>query len=173
MSQVLVRLKECPILDDVRNFVPCPLKSLISRAKDGIELDRDPGTYTQITDPRGRMVAAIEKVQNSVTPQMAVDMVARYEAGASIREVAAAFNVHRETAARHLRASGTQLRKAGLTEEQAARAEALGPCPARRSHRWARSSASRRERSAGVSESVMWSFACHWSARMARPEACR
>ena len=124
MSQVLVRLKECPILDDVRNSSRA-LKSSISRAKDGIELDRDPGTYTQITDPRGRMVAAIEKVQNSVTPQMAVDMVARYEAGASIREVAAAFNVHRETAARHLRASGTQLGKAGLTEEQAARAEVL------------------------------------------------
>ena len=71
------------------------------------------------------MVTAIEKVQNSVTPQMAVDMLARYEAGASIREVAAAFNVHRETAARHLRSAGAQLRKTGLTEEQAARAEAL------------------------------------------------
>ncbi len=71
---------------------------MISRAKAGIELDRGPGTYTQITDPRGRVVAAIEKVQNSVTPQMAVDMVARYEAGASIREVAAAFKVHRESA---------------------------------------------------------------------------
>ncbi len=114
----------CPILDNVRKSSRA-LKALISRAKAGIELDRVPGTYTQITDPRARVVAAIEKVQNSVTPQMAVDMVARYEAGASIREVAAAFKVHRETAARHLRSAGAQLRKAVLTEEQTAQAEVL------------------------------------------------
>lgn len=114
----------CPILDNVRESSRAQ-KALISRAKAGIELDRVPGTYTQITDPRGRVVAAIEKVQNSVTPQMAVDMVARYEAGASIRKVAVAFNVHREAAARHLRSAGVQLRKAGLTEEQATRAEVL------------------------------------------------
>ncbi len=85
------------------------LKSLISRAKAGIELDRDPGTYTQITDPRGRMVAAIEKVQNSVTPQMVVEMVELYESDSSIRAVANAFNVHCEKAAPQKRSAGAQV----------------------------------------------------------------
>ena len=71
------------------------------------------------------MVAAIEKVQNSVTPQMTIAMVACYEAGASTREVAEAFNVHRETAARHLRAAGAQLRSSGLSEVQARQAREL------------------------------------------------
>lgn len=56
---------------------------------------------------------------------MTIDMVTCYEAGALIRDVVAAFNVHRQTAVRHLRSVGAQLRKAGLTEEQTARAEVL------------------------------------------------
>lgn len=82
----------CPELEDVR-ISSGTLKTLISRAKVGIELDREPGTCTKISDPRGRVVAAIEKVQNSVTPQMAIDIVACYKAGASIRETAVAFKL--------------------------------------------------------------------------------
>ena len=70
-------------------------------------------------------MASIEKVQNSVTPQMTIDMVACYEAGASIREVAAAFSVHRQTAARHLRSAGAEPRKPGLSIDQFSEARNL------------------------------------------------
>ncbi|MBX3311589.1 MAG: hypothetical protein KF916_01635 [Microbacteriaceae bacterium] len=63
-------------------------------------------------------MTSIEKVQNSVTPQMAIDMVALYNSGASINEVAREFKVHRETAARHLRAGGAQMRSLGLNDAQ-------------------------------------------------------
>ncbi|MGP5196744.1 helix-turn-helix domain-containing protein, partial [Arthrobacter rhombi] len=62
-------------------------------------MDRDPGSSTDITDQRGRVVASIEKVQNSVTSDMVSQTVALYESGASAREIAEEFNVHRQTVA--------------------------------------------------------------------------
>lgn len=50
---------------------------------------------------------------------MASDMVVLYESGASVRKVAEAFNVHRQTVARHLRSAGAQLRSPGLSKDQA------------------------------------------------------
>lgn len=70
-------------------------------------------------------MTSIEKVRNSVTPQLTVQMVVLYESGASISEVARTFNVHRETATRHLRVGGAQMRTLGLTDAQVELAEEL------------------------------------------------
>lgn len=115
---------QCPELEDVR-ISSRALEALISQMRTGIRMDRDPGASSDISDQRGRVIASIEKVRNSVTPQMLVDMVACYEAGASIREVAETCKVHQQTVARHLRSAGVKLRKSGLTDEQAARAEVM------------------------------------------------
>ena len=112
-----------PELEDVR-ISSRPLKTLISRVTSGIKLDRVPGTYAQNTDSRGRIVTAIKKVQNSVTPQMTTEMVALYRSGATAREVAREFGVHRQTVARHLQSAGV-MRKPGLSDDQAEQAEAL------------------------------------------------
>lgn len=115
---------QCPELEDVR-ISSRALKTLISRAKSGIKVDRHPGSTSIVADPRGQVIVSIEKVRNSVSPQMVIDMVAYYEAGASIREVSEACKVHRQTVARHLRSAGAKLRKPGLTDEQAALAVAM------------------------------------------------
>ena len=117
-------IQKCPELEDVR-ISSRALEALISQMRTGIRMDRDPGASSDISDQRGRVIASIEKVRNSVTPQMLVDMVACYEAGASIREVAETCKVHQQTVARHLRSAGVKLRKSGLTDEQAARAEVM------------------------------------------------
>ena len=70
-------------------------------------------------------MTSIERVQTSVTPQMASGMVALYEAGSSARDVAKAFSVHRQTAERHLRAAGVSLRKTALSAAQVEQAHTL------------------------------------------------
>lgn len=86
---------------------------------------REVGVRTPILDSRGRVVESVGKVQTSVTSDMASQMVALYESGASAREVARIFNVHRQTVARHLRSSGVKVRRQGLTEPQTEQAKKL------------------------------------------------
>jgi hypothetical protein len=64
-------------------------------------------------------VAALEKRQTSITPTLRAELVARYEAGATIRELAAWSGAHRQTVVRHLVRAGIESRNQGLTCEQA------------------------------------------------------
>jgi len=99
------------------NLTPAA-KTLLRRWKKGSLRWRDPALRRRITDRRGRNVAALEKPQTSVTPVLRAELVARYEAGATIRELAVWSGAHRETVVRHLVRGGVELRRSGLTEDQ-------------------------------------------------------
>ncbi len=106
------------------NLTPAA-KSLIRRYKKGSLRWREAGSGRRITDRRGRNVAALEKRQTSITAELRAELAARYEAGATIRELAVWSGAHRETIVRHLVRAGVELRRLGLTEEQAAAAVVL------------------------------------------------
>lgn len=50
-----------------------------------------PGVMADDADPKGRVVALIEKVHHPVTPQIASKIVIFYETGVSIRGIAKVF----------------------------------------------------------------------------------
>lgn len=78
------------------NLTPAA-KSLLRRWKKGSLRQREPGAGRRITDSRGRNVAALEKPQTSITAALCADLAARYEAGATLSELAAWSDAHRET----------------------------------------------------------------------------
>lgn len=63
-------------------------------------------------------MAALEKRQTSITPALRAELMARYEAGATIRQLAAWSGAHRQTIVRHLVRAGVELRRGGLTDQQ-------------------------------------------------------
>jgi len=99
------------------NLTPAA-KSLIRRHKKGSLRWCEKGSGRQITDRRGRNVAALEKRQTSITPAPGAELMARYEAGATIRQLAAWSGAHRQTIVRHLVRAGVELRRGGLTDQQ-------------------------------------------------------
>ncbi|MGI9092184.1 MAG: helix-turn-helix domain-containing protein [Mycobacteriales bacterium] len=70
-------------------------------------------------------MAALEKPQTSITSALRAELAARYDAGATIRELAAWSGAHRETVVRHLVRAGVELRQLGLTEDRAQAAGSL------------------------------------------------
>lgn len=105
----------CSYLDDVRNSSHA-LRSLISRASSGIGVDRQVESGASITDERGPVVQSIEKLRNTVTPEMVNQMRELYGSGLSLKNVAKRIGVARETVTHHLRKSGVRLRNQGLDE---------------------------------------------------------
>ncbi len=57
-------------------------------------------------------------VQRRLTSAQVVELVAEYQAGADMRQLAQRWDVHRTTVAGHLRRAGVDLRRQGLSEEQ-------------------------------------------------------
>jgi len=106
------------------NLTPAA-KSLLKRWKKGSLRWREEGSGRRITDSRGRNVAALEKRQTSITPAPRAELAARYEAGATIRELAEWSGAHRQTVVRHLVRAGIEFRQGGLTDEQSKKAEQL------------------------------------------------
>jgi len=100
------------------NLTPA-VKSLIRRHKKGSLRWRKEGSGRRITDFRGQNIAALEKRQTSITLALRAELIARYEAGATIRELVAWSGAHRQTVVRHLVRAGVELRSLGLTAEQA------------------------------------------------------
>ena len=86
---------------------------------------RKVGARTPISDPRGRVIESVGRVQTSVTPEMIVQMVELYEAGTSARQVGLEVGLHREAVMRHLRNAGARLRRQGLDAEAVERAREL------------------------------------------------
>ncbi len=115
---------QCPWLDDVRNSSRA-LKSLISRASSEIPMVRKVGARTPISDPRGRVIESVGKVQTSVTPEVVVRMVGLYGAGLSARQVGLEVGLHREAVMRHLRNSGARIRRQGLDADAVDQAREL------------------------------------------------
>lgn len=57
------------------------------------------------------------QAQRRLTPKQVQQLVAEYEAGASVRGLAARRGVHRTTVTMQLRQAGVPVRRRGLTEE--------------------------------------------------------
>lgn len=68
---------------------------------------------------------SIEKVQTFLTDEEVDALVAMYEAGATVREVAECFRVHHTTALAHLKRRSIPLRRRGLASTDVPEATAL------------------------------------------------
>lgn len=66
-----------------------------------------------------------ERVQHWLEPDEVAELVATYQAGATIDELAARFSVHRTTVMAHLDRSGVARRQRGLAPEQVEEAAQL------------------------------------------------
>lgn len=99
------------------NLTPAA-KSLIRRHNNGSLKWREKGSGRRITDRRGHNIAALEKRQTSIGPELRAELAARYEAGATVRELASWSWAHRQTVVRHLIRAGVKLRDTGLSNEQ-------------------------------------------------------
>jgi DNA-directed RNA polymerase specialized sigma24 family protein len=72
-----------------------------------------------LTDALGPLSASsTPRRQRRLTPDQAAELVAEYQAGADLKELAARWGVHRTTVAGHLGRAGVELRRQGLSEDQ-------------------------------------------------------
>lgn len=96
---------------------PCPaLKTVASRRSRGVyRRDRRP-LEPSLVDERGRMVRAVGMAQTFLSPAQVDELVALYEAGATLVELGERFGVHRRTAAAHLVRRSVPIRRRGLDE---------------------------------------------------------
>lgn len=94
---------------------PCPaLKKMASRRSQGVYLrDRRP-LEPSMVDPRGRVVCAVGMTQIFLSPTQVGELVALYEAGATLVELGERFSIHRRTSAAHLIRRSVPIRRRGL-----------------------------------------------------------
>lgn len=72
-----------------------------------------------IQDSRGpAKPAAIIKRVRRLTPAERAELVAQYQSGLTVYQLADKYGIHRHTVSKHLRAAGVRLRLDGLTAEQ-------------------------------------------------------
>nr|WP_241742571.1 hypothetical protein [Microbacterium lacticum] len=76
-------------------------------------------------DSRGRMVRAVGMTQTFLSPAQVDELVALYEAGATLVELGERFSIHRRTAAAHLVRRSVPIRRRGLDERHLAEAVEL------------------------------------------------
>ena len=74
---------------------------------------------TGVVQPASRQVV---KRARRLTEAERARLVERYEAGATVYDLAHEFSVARSTAAKHLKAAGIEMRNGPLTEDETARA---------------------------------------------------
>lgn len=78
-----------------------------------------------MVDSRGRMVRAVGMTQTFLSPAQVDELVALYEAGATLVELSERFGVHHRTAAAHLVRRSVPIRRRGLNEHHLAEAVEL------------------------------------------------
>jgi len=76
-------------------------------------------------DTRGRMVRAVGMTQTFLIPAQVDELVAMYQAGATLVEVGEWFSVHRRTVAAHLVRRSVPIRRRGLDKDRLAEAVTL------------------------------------------------
>ena len=76
-------------------------------------------------DSRGQSVRSLEMAQTFLTDAEVDELVAVYEAGATLRGLAKQFHIHRLTAAAHLARRSVPIRRAGLDSAQTKEAARL------------------------------------------------
>lgn len=78
-----------------------------------------------MVDSRGRVVRAVGMTQTLLSPNQVDELVALYEAGATLVELGERFSVHRRTVAAHLARCSVPIRRRGLDERDLAEAVEL------------------------------------------------
>jgi uncharacterized protein (DUF433 family) len=68
--------------------------------------------------PPRTKVAKPRQTQRRLTPQQVERLVAEYQAGAGMKELAARWEIHRTTVAAQLRRAGVELRRRGIPVEE-------------------------------------------------------
>ncbi|WP_417556563.1 hypothetical protein [Microbacterium sp.] len=101
------------------------LKTVALRRSRGVyKRDRRPSEPT-VVDSRGRMVRAVGMAQTFLSPTQVGELVALYQAGATLVELGKRFSVHRRTVAAHLIRRSVPIRGRGLEESRLAEAVEL------------------------------------------------
>jgi hypothetical protein len=96
---------------------PCPAsKTVASRRSRGVYRRDWRPLEPSVVDSRGRMVRAVGMAQTFLSPMQVDELVALYEAGATLAELGEPFGVHRRTAAAHLVRRSVPIRRRGLDE---------------------------------------------------------
>lgn len=89
-------------------------KTLVNRLSRGVfREDRRPAE-ARIRDARGRVVRSIGTPQTFLNPDQVTSLVAMYQTGASVRDVAEHFGVAHTTALAHLKRQSVPMRRRGL-----------------------------------------------------------
>lgn len=101
------------------------LKSLIRRVLKGSEGHGPRNRGPERHDTRGAVAKNPTKPQTRLTSEQRAELVADYESGMPVREIAAKYRVHRGTIPSIVVQAGGSVRAPGLTEEVRARAVAL------------------------------------------------
>ncbi|MFC5274106.1 recombinase zinc beta ribbon domain-containing protein [Brachybacterium sacelli] len=113
---------------DLRREFENPSSALVTvasrRSRSVYKADRRPLEPT-VVDSRGRMVRAVGMTQTFLIPAQVDELVARYQAGATLVELGERFSVHRRTVAAHLVRRSVPIRGRGLDESHLAKAVEL------------------------------------------------
>lgn len=78
-----------------------------------------------MVDSRGRMVRAVGMTQTFLSPAQVDELVAMYEAGATLVKLGERFSIHRRTVAAHLVRRSIPIGRRGLDERHLAEAVEL------------------------------------------------
>src|SRR5699024_5564509 len=120
-ARVTTSLIECPNREEtVSSFAA--LKSLIPCGSDPDQGLPDSSVSVPRSDVRGPVVTPNETAGTPVSPEALQEMVAEYEAGASLISIATARRLGKQTVSRVLTEAGVRIRRQGLDEEQVAQA---------------------------------------------------
>lgn len=95
------------------------LRSLISRASGADEGFGDFGGSEPRSDVRGPVVTPGETAGTPITPEVLQELIAAYEAGASLATIAAERKISKQSVRRFLVEAGVRIRQQGLSDEQA------------------------------------------------------
>lgn len=79
----------------------------------------------QINDSRGPNVRELRNLQTLPSPEQVASLVAEYEQGVPVRELADRCNVHRTTVTEHARRHGLVLHRRSLDEDERVKAAGL------------------------------------------------
>lgn len=101
------------------------LKSLIRRVLRGSERRGPRNRSSERHDTRGAVAKNPTKSQTRLTSERLAELVADYESGTPVREIAAKYRVHRGTIPTFVRRAGGRLRSPGLSDADRVRASTL------------------------------------------------
>jgi hypothetical protein len=88
-------------------------KALVSRLADS-----QPALLTRSTGRQERSAIRQRQAQRRLTAEQVQQLIAEYEAGASMKELATRWDLHRTTVAAQLRQAGAPLRRQGIPADR-------------------------------------------------------